>query len=323
MPEQIEVMALPRGVGWPSGGLLVLTSAMMAATAAFAADDKPAAPETSVLVIQATRACFSQAIRVTGYLVARTDAVVTFDVDGFQVAEILAHEGQRVTSGQPLVRLVKVGGDAAAAQPGPAAALASSIVLRAPAAGRIVKSTASPGVTASPRGDPLFRLAVDDLLEIDAEVPSLYLADVKEDQTVRVEAGRGAPVEGQVRRIAAEIDPATQMGHIRIRVPANQGWHAGGFVRATVDARKSCGVSVPRSAVYSGSDGTSVQVVRGHLVETVPVRVGLLSGRNAEIREGLRVGDVVVANAGTSLRDNDRVTPTFNDAAVPSPAEPH
>jgi len=37
----------------------------------------------------------------------------------------------------------------------------------------------------------------------------------------------------------------------------------------------------------------------------------LLSDANAEIRDGLKEGEVVVANAGSSLEDGDQVKPIF------------
>jgi hypothetical protein len=43
------------------------------------------------------------------------------------------------------------------------------------------------------------------------------------------------------------------------------------------------------------------------------VRIGFHSDLNVEIRDGIREGDLVVANAGTSLRDGDQVTPKLND----------
>jgi type II secretory pathway component PulC len=49
--------------------------------------------------------------------------------------------------------------------------------------------------------------------------------------------------------------------------------------------------------------------VRQNLVETRLVRVGFHSDLGIEIREGLREGDLVVAVAGSSLRDGDKVTP--------------
>ncbi|WP_051953265.1 efflux RND transporter periplasmic adaptor subunit [Methylocapsa aurea] len=300
---------------------------------------------TPVTVTQAAPACFSAAVRVTGFLAPRASAIVALALEGYEVAEVLAGEGDIVSDGQPLARLSRIGGDASAAgsaqtagdasaaRPGRAAgeagaarggaagsasALPSSIVLRAPAPGLVVKSAARPGAAYSPRGEPLFRLAIDGLIEVDVEVSSIDLSSIKEDQNVRIEIERGHEVNGRVRKVASEIDPVTQMGHVRVAIPRDPALRAGRFVRATIDARQSCGISVPRSAVLYKTDGTSVQVVRGHLIETLRVRVGILSEHDAEIQEGLRSGELVVANAGASLRDGDRVSPVLSEDAGPS-----
>ena len=60
--------------------------------------------------------------------------------------------------------------------------------------------------------------------------------------------------------------------------------------------------------------GASVQIVRNDVVETRTVRIGFHSDDDIEIRNGLREGDLVVANAGSSLRDGDKVKP-IADAA--------
>ena len=101
------------------------------------------------------------------------------------------------------------------------------------------------------------------------------------------------------------------MGHVRIAIDGSPTLGAGRFVHSTIDTGQSCGISVPLAAVHRSTDGTSVQVVRGNLVETVRVRVGEASDDRIEVQAGLKEGDVVVAYAGTSLRDGDRVTPDF------------
>ena len=58
-----------------------------------------------------------------------------------------------------------------------------------------------------------------------------------------------------------------------------------------------------------GTGGTVVQVVRRSRVETKRVEVGLMAGGQVEIREGLSEGDVVVARAGSLLREGDPVRP--------------
>ena len=68
-------------------------------------------------------------------------------------------------------------------------------------------------------------------------------------------------------------------------------------------------MSVPKSAV----DHSTVQVVRDGNVETRNVRLGLFSDNDIEIREGVKEGEIVVANAGTSLRDGDKVKTILPD----------
>jgi multidrug efflux pump subunit AcrA (membrane-fusion protein) len=48
-------------------------------------------------------------------------------------------------------------------------------------------------------------------------------------------------------------------------------------------------------------------------VETRKVRVGLSSDSSTEILEGLEVGEIVVADAGSSLHDGDQVKTMFAD----------
>jgi HlyD family secretion protein len=87
------------------------------------------------------------------------------------------------------------------------------------------------------------------------------------------------------------------------------------FARATIDANRSCDISVPRSAVRYRTEGASVQIVRDNIVETRLVQVGFHSDYDMEIRNGLSEGNMVVANAGSSLRDGDRVNPIIADAS--------
>jgi multidrug efflux pump subunit AcrA (membrane-fusion protein) len=87
----------------------------------------------------------------------------------------------------------------------------------------------------------------------------------------------------------------------------NPSLKVGMFARANIDAKRSCGVAIPRTAI----DHLTVQVVKGTTVETRNVRVGLVSDTSIEILEGLDVGEIVVADAGSSLHDGDRIKTMF------------
>ena len=287
------------------GGIILLASSP---ATLFAADT--GSPSTvQVSVVRATKACFSSTIRVTGFLVARDEAIVTLDAPGLRVTEVLVGEGDRVTSGQTLVRLVRQaseGQDAAAAR--------TSMILKAPAAGVVTRSTAVVGATASPmQNEPLFRIAVDNEIELEAEVPSIHAGAISPGQTARIQIEDSRELSGRVRQAPAAVDQRTQLGRARLSLERDPWLRLGMFARATIDADRSCGISVPRSAVHYRTEGPRVQVVRDNVIETRVVQVGFHSDMDIEIREGLREGDLIVANAGSSLRDGDKVNPIMAD----------
>jgi multidrug efflux pump subunit AcrA (membrane-fusion protein) len=275
------------------------------------AADPAVAAAPQVIVIRAVNACFSSTIRTTGFVVARQEAVVTLDVPGFSVAEVLGNEGDRVGPGQILARLARQSGDG----PDPAPAQTGiSATLKAPAAGTITKSTAMVGAVASPlQTEPLFHIAVGNEIELEVEVPGNRVLDVKPGQTARVEMANGRELIGHVRLAPAEVDPRTQLGKARISLQIDPPLPVGMFGRAAIDASRSCGVSVPTSAIVYRTGGARVQTVRDSAIHTVSVSVGLQSDTDTEILDGLREGDVVVANAGGSLREQDKVTAIFAD----------
>lgn len=270
------------------------------------AADAASLPAAQVVVIRAKNACFSEAIHVTGFLVARNEAVVTMESPGYQVAEVLAGEGDQVRAGQALVRLTRESGQSANS----GAAEKSAMTLKAPVSGVVLRSAAVVGATVSSLGQrPLFLIAVDDQIELEAEVPSIHLPALSPGQRARIKIGDSRELSGWVRRVPSAVNSSTQLGRTRIALESVSGLRVGMFGQATIDADRSCGISVPRSAVTYQTGGTSVQVVRENVIETRRVQVGLHSDTDTEIRSGLQEGDLVVANAGSSLRNGDRVTP--------------
>jgi multidrug efflux pump subunit AcrA (membrane-fusion protein) len=155
----------------------------------------------------------------------------------------------------------------------------------------------------------MFRISVNNEVELDAEVPAVHLLKLNPGATVRISRDDAPDMAGRVRLVSPQIDRATQLGHVRISVINNPSLKVGMFARASIDAKRSCGVAVPRTAI----DHLTVQVVKGNTVETRKVRVGLVSDTNTEILEGLDVGETVVADAGSSLHDGDQVKTMFPD----------
>ncbi|MGE0037107.1 MAG: efflux RND transporter periplasmic adaptor subunit [Xanthobacteraceae bacterium] len=299
------------GAALLAAGLALLAGVCFAvAPAASAEPDAPYMAE--VLVVRAQQACFAATVRVTGFLVAREEAVVTLDAPGLRVTEVLVGEGDKVTEGQELVRLTRQDGNT---KPG---AAPQTITLKAPVNGVVMRSSALVGAMASAMpGEPLFRIAVDGEIELEAEVPSVHVPVLAAGQIARVEIESGQELSGSIRLVPAAIDQRTQLGRARLSLGKHPALRFGMFARATIDANRSCGLSVPRSAVQYRTEGASVQMVRDNVIETRRVQLGFHSDYDMEIRGGLSEGNLVVANAGSSLRDGDKVKPVLADATRP------
>src|SRR5882672_3691998 len=267
------------------------------------AEEKETPGNALVIVTKTTNACFSDMVRVTGFIVPRREAVVGVEQEGFKVSDVLVREGDTVTENQELARLTPPPAQAA----GQSAGRPQPTSLRAPAAGLITEVRTAVGAPASPQSGPMFRISVNNEIELDAEVPAIHMMKLNPGATVRISRDGVPDLVGRVRLVSPQIDRTTQLGRVRISMTNNPSLKVGMFARANIDAKRSCGVAVPRTAI----DHLTVQVVKGNTVETRKVRVGLVSDTSTEILEGIEVGEIVVADAGSSLHDGDQIKTMF------------
>jgi multidrug efflux pump subunit AcrA (membrane-fusion protein) len=255
-----------------------------------------------VVVTKSTNGCFSDQVRVTGHLVPRREAVVGADQEGSKVTDLFVREGDIVTDNQELARL-----SAPPPQPGAPAGRTGPVSLRAPGPGLVTEVRTAVGAPASPQAGPMFRISINNDIELDAEVPAVHLPKLNPGAPARVSRDDAPDLVGRVRLISPSIDRATQLGHVRITLTNNPSLKIGMFARASIDAKRSCGVSIPNSAI----DHLTVQVVKANTIETRKVHVGLVTDTDTEITDGLDVGEIVVADAGSSLHDGDQVKTVF------------
>ena len=321
---------------WLARGILV------AGVAALGCDHSYAqASGVTAVVAKAVNGCFASAVRFTGVVVPRVEAIVNFNADGYAISEILVREGTIVTAGQVLAKLTRLSGPGGQGSPGQggggqgqaaqgqsaqgqsgqaAAQQPATLSVTAPVGGLVSKSSAKIGAVAAPvplpppmGPEPLFRIIAGDVLEVEADVPSVDLPKLKSGEQARIRLDNSHDLSSQVRIVLPEIDRNTQLGKVRLTVDSDPSIRAGMFARGTIDASHSCGVSIPHSAVQYQTEGTTVQVVQGTTVETRRVRLGLFSDSDIEVLDGVKEGELVIANAGTSLHNGDRVKPIFAD----------
>jgi HlyD family secretion protein len=274
---------------------------LAAASPAFAEDDAGNAPKGSaVTVLKATKSCFDAIVEASGIVIPREETAVRPDRMGLKVAEILAEPGDSVTAGQALAKLTLPEG--------------GTVQIQAPVAGLIASSSAVIGAIASGKGEALFSIIARSEFDLIGLVPVRDIAKMKVDQAARIKVIGAGEVEGRVRRVASTVEPNSQLGQVTIAVTTNRRLLVNSSGRAMIKTGQSCGVAVPLTAVLYGSAGTVVQVVRNAHIETKRVEVGLHSGGQIEIRDGLAEGDAVVARAGALLREGDRVRPVMASA---------
>jgi multidrug efflux pump subunit AcrA (membrane-fusion protein) len=268
----------------------------------FAAGEQDAPKGAAVTVLKATKSCFSATVEVAGILIPKEETAVRPDRPGLKVAEVLAEPGQTVTARQELARLKAPDGGA--------------VQVQAPVAGLVGSSTATIGAVASGKGEALFNIITGNEFDLVGQVATSDLAKLAINQTAKVKVVGAGEMDGKVRLIAPTIEPNSQLGQVFISVDPSKHLLVNASGRAIINTGESCGIAVPLTAVLYGTAGTVVQVVRRQRVETRRVEVGLLSGGQVEIREGLSEGDIVVARAGALLREGDPVRPVPMDASA-------
>ncbi|TMJ25457.1 MAG: HlyD family efflux transporter periplasmic adaptor subunit [Alphaproteobacteria bacterium] len=277
--------------------LAALAQAFLPLHAAAAEANEPI--DHAVTVAQAKRQCFSNTVQATGSLVAKKEILVRPDLgptQAMQVLQVSVQPGDTVKSGQVLARLSP-----------PDGAPGGNQEVTAPVAGVIFSSSAKIGAIASSAAPPLFQIAERGELEVLADTPINSLQSLAPNQAAKIEVVGVGELSGKVRSVSNTINQQTQLGQIRISVEDNPRVRVGAFARATIELGQRCGPAVPLSAVLYGPGGAVVQVVRDNRVETRRVSIGLISGGQAEIREGVSQSEMVMARAGAFFRDGDRV----------------
>jgi HlyD family secretion protein len=192
----------------------------------------------------------------------------------------------------------------------------SNTEVKSPSDGIVSRRTARVGGLAMSMGDPMFRIVARGEVELDAEVPEEPMAKVRLGQKAEIEVAGVGPVAGSVRLVSPEVDKATRLGRVRVFLGADPRIRIGAFGRGEIQTSESKGLSVPASAVLYDDKGATVLIVRDNKVVASNVKTGLMAGGKVEIRSGVALDDLVVARAGTFLRDGDSVRPITPGAAV-------
>ncbi|QQP99367.1 efflux RND transporter periplasmic adaptor subunit [Lysobacter enzymogenes] len=184
----------------------------------------------------------------------------------------------------------------------------------APTDGLIYERSAAIGGLTS-FSEPLFKLAKDGLVEMEANVPERQVARLRVGLPASLRlAGESAPIQGEIRLIAPRVDSASRSASVRIALqrPGESAHRAavGMFCEAGITVAQVEGWVLPGSALQQDAAGAFVWSVRGgNAVRRLPVEVVARTPEHVVVA-AIDAGERIVAKAGPFLRDGDIVALT-------------
>jgi membrane fusion protein (multidrug efflux system) len=121
---------------------------------------------------------------------------------------------------------------------------------------------------------------------------------------MRVDALPGQGFTGTIDRVSPVVDAGSGTFRVTVAFAGDTGLRAGMFGRVdVVYDRRNDVLTVPRSALLQDQGEAAVFTVRDNKAVRVPVQLGYVNGEVAEVREGLREGEVVVTTGKVAVRE--------------------
>ncbi len=289
--------------------IAMLAAGMPATPATSAAEPQPVpAVSRAALTVRTTtlrEEKWSRSLAANGSIIPWQEAIISAQVQGLRIAEVLVSVGDYVKQGDVLVTLDNLARSSDAVEGG--RVMQGRIV--APDSGIISVANANVGSSSQP-GAELFRLIRKGRLEWRADLTAEELMLIRKGMAAEIAVGEGRVVKGTVRAISPAVNMQTRYGFALVSLPDSSGIIAGAFARGTFDisAGKRALQSLPQAAVMQRASQTYVLTVDAdNHVHERKVAVGQRNGDRIEIKQGLKASEAVVENGGAFLTEGDVV----------------
>ncbi|MFD1882983.1 efflux RND transporter periplasmic adaptor subunit [Paracoccus pacificus] len=198
-------------------------------------------------------------------------------------------------------------------------------VIKAPVAGLVETRTTRLGAIAGSGGEPFFTIIANSQIEVAAEVIETALGALAPGDAALMRVAGVGEIAGKLRLVPATVSATTRLGIARVTLDDDPRLRTGLFASGWIVTDRRQAITVPASAVLEGANASVVQVVKDGVIETRPVKAGILWQDQREIVTGLNAGETVVARAGAFFSSGDRINPTTESlrsevAATTTPA---
>jgi membrane fusion protein, multidrug efflux system len=162
-------------------------------------------------------------------------------------------------------------------------------------------------------GTPVVRVVSTGLVKVTAGVPERYAGDINVGTDVQIafQAAGIAERAGRVTFVGSAIDPQSRTFPVEIAIENQDGRLKPQMVARVQIAREQLDnvIVVPRSAVLTDENGTSVYIVtrstNGAIAERRDVVLGSAYGTTVVVQTGLQAGDEVVVLGQNNLIQGD------------------
>lgn len=214
--------------------------------------------------------------------------------------------------------------------------------VRAPASGLVIDRTAELGAAVD--GQPLFRIAADNRLEVSAQVAEADALALSEGQSATFSLVDGSTVTGTLRRLPASIDTRTRTGEALFALPQNTRVRAGMYLRGHAALPPRDVIAVPQSSILYESGQAYVFIVSNEADPVDPeeraerqrnrdpepeptfavrrqdVQLGGRAGDLVEVASGLEIGERIVGSGAAFLQAGESVRVLApHNAEAPAP----
>lgn len=184
-------------------------------------------------------------------------------------------------------------------------------LITAPISGKVSGVTINPGEMAAP-GTPLAAINRLDTMQVGVDLTEKDVGRINEGQKVEVlvSAISSEPLEGEVQSVSPVADPRTKTYRMEVVLPNENGLLKGGMtaeVRVAVAVEEDT-VVIPVEAVLTRDGEQVVFVVEEGLACLRQVTLGLESGENVSVLEGIETGEQVVSRGQHYLQEGQKVT---------------
>ena len=196
-------------------------------------------------------------------------------------------------------------------------------MIRAPFSGVVGLSDIAPGAVINP-GAAIVTL--DDLsaIRVDFQIPDRFLAAVRQGQavTATVDSYPGLEVRGVIARLDTRIDERTRALTARAEFPnPSQALKPGMMLHVAISKGTRTGLSAPETAVSVQGDNAFVfaaqKVGEKMMADQRVVVTGVRQEGLVEIKEGLALGDMIVADGLNKIQPGQPIRPVGKGGGPP------